>query len=160
LLERTGTVISGSSMLHLFQAKSAAITLRDMDIYATHEFEGEILSHLKEKEGYKEDLKTERKAEYNTSAIKRIYKLEKGKKKIDLIITEWASAIVPILQFHSTAVMNYMTARTFVSLYPKWTKDMKSLVNPRMYLHDSTNIQTVTALMKYVRHGFHVTAEP
>ncbi|KAG1875263.1 hypothetical protein C8R48DRAFT_543622, partial [Suillus tomentosus] len=148
------TVISGSSALHLFQAKSTAITLQDMDIYAMHEFEEKILSHLKEKEGYKEGLKTKRKAEYNTSAIKRIYILEKGKEKIDLIITEWVSAIVPILQFHSTAVMNYMMVHTFISLYPKWTKDMKSLVNPQMYLHDSTSIQMVTALMKYVRHGF------
>ncbi|KAG2047488.1 hypothetical protein BDR06DRAFT_897247, partial [Suillus hirtellus] len=160
LLERTGTVISGLSTLHLFQAESAAIRLQDMDIYATHEFEAEILSHLKEKEGYKEGQKTERRTEYDTSVIKRIYKLEKGKEKIDLIITEWVSAIVPILQFYSTAVMNYMMAHTFISLYPKWTKDMKSLVNPQMYLHDSTNIQMVTALMKYIRHAFCINAEP
>ncbi|KAG1838187.1 hypothetical protein DFJ58DRAFT_668491 [Suillus subalutaceus] len=159
LLERTGTIISGSSALHLFQAKSAAIALRDMDIYGTHEFEEEVLKHFKEKEGYEVTLISERKTEYS-STIKKVYKMQKEMQKVDLIITEWASAIVPILQYHSTAVMNYMTARTFVSLYPKWTNDMKSLVNPRMYLGDTANIRTVTALMKYVRHGFRVTAEP
>ncbi|KAG2037876.1 hypothetical protein BDR03DRAFT_982062 [Suillus americanus] len=86
--------------------------------------------------------------------------MEKETKKVDLIITEWASAIMPILQYHSMAVMNYMTARTFISLYPKWTKDMKSLVNPCMYLQDTTNIRTVEALMKYVGRRFNITAEP
>ncbi|KAG1884137.1 hypothetical protein F4604DRAFT_1538133, partial [Suillus subluteus] len=160
LLDRTGTVISGLSALHLFQAKSGAIAVKDMDIYATHEFEEEILNHFKEQEGYEVTLISHRKTEYDSSTVKKVYKMEKDTKKVDLITTEWASAIVPILQYHSMAVMNYMTAHTFVSQYPKWTKDMKSLVNPHMYLQDATNIQTVAALMKYIWRGFIVTAEP
>ncbi|KAG2028953.1 hypothetical protein BDR03DRAFT_824753, partial [Suillus americanus] len=154
------TMISRSSALHLFQAKSGAVAVKDMDIYATHEFEEEILNHFKTQEGYKVTLISHRKTEYDSSVVNKVYKMEKETKKVDLIITEWASTIMPILQYHSTAVMNYMTACTFISLYPKWIKDMKSLVNPRMYLQDTTNIRTVEALMKYVGRGFNITAEP
>ncbi|KAG2032553.1 hypothetical protein BDR03DRAFT_985605 [Suillus americanus] len=70
--------------------------------------------------------------------------MEKETKKVDLIITKWASAIMPILQYHSTAVMNYMTACTFLG----------------ESMHDATNIRTVEVLMKYVGHGFSITAEP
>ncbi|KAG1878820.1 hypothetical protein F4604DRAFT_1679708 [Suillus subluteus] len=45
----------------------------------------------------------------------------------------------------------YMTVRSFASLYPEWTKEMKNLVNPRMYLDGTTNVRTVTALIKYER---------
>ncbi|KAG2030226.1 hypothetical protein BDR03DRAFT_1017356 [Suillus americanus] len=117
LLDRTGTVISGSSALHLFQAKSGAVAVKDMDIYATHEFEEEMLNHFKTQEGYKVTLISHQKTEYDSSTVNKVYKMEKETKKVDLIITEWASAIMPILQYHSMAVMNYMTACTFVSLY-------------------------------------------
>ncbi|KAG2038930.1 hypothetical protein BDR03DRAFT_953141 [Suillus americanus] len=70
------------------------------------------------------------------------------------------SPIVPILQYHSTVVMNYMTARTFVSLYPEWIKEKKSLLNPAVCMDNKINLQTVLALMKYVRRGFYVSAEP
>ncbi|KAG2752531.1 hypothetical protein P692DRAFT_201663656, partial [Suillus brevipes Sb2] len=160
LMERTGTVISGSSALHLFQAKSKAVALQDLDIYVTREFEEIVLEHLKEVEGYKVKKTATRRIDYDSSAITKVHKLAHKKKKIDVIITDWASAIVPILQYHSTVVMNYITARTFVSLYPKWTNQMKSLVNPCIYMDDKSNLRTALALMKYIRRGFDVSAEP
>ncbi|KAG1780904.1 hypothetical protein EV702DRAFT_963291 [Suillus placidus] len=159
LLDTTGTVISSSSALHLFQAKVNALRLH-MDIYVTHKFEEEVMSYLKATEEYKVKHKSERKTEHDSSAIQKIFKLEKGDKKIDVIITDWASAIIPILQFHSTVVMNYITARTLVSLYPNWMKENRGLVNPCMYLDNTTNLRTVLALMKYVNRGFDLSAEP
>ncbi|KAG1784384.1 uncharacterized protein HD556DRAFT_1451823 [Suillus plorans] len=160
LLDRTGLVVSCSSALHLVQAKAMAVHLRDMDVYATIEFENIMMDHFKTTEGYKVMNKSSRKNEYDSSVVNEVYKLEKGEKKVDIIFTDWASAIVPILQYHSTAVMNYIMARSLVSLYPQWTTEKKSLVNPRLYFEDCTNIRSVRALMKYVRRGFHVTTEP
>ncbi|KAG1797051.1 uncharacterized protein HD556DRAFT_1306747 [Suillus plorans] len=53
VIECTGSIIAGSSALHLFQAKSEALALQDLDIYATQEFEETLLEHFKGKEGYK-----------------------------------------------------------------------------------------------------------
>lgn len=160
LLERTGTIISGSSALHLVQAKAGSVGLRDMDIYATLKFEDEVMDYLQAAEGYKVISKGGRKKGYDTSAVQKVSELNKEGKKIDIIITDWPNATMPILQCHSTAVMNYITAHSLVCLYPQWTKEKKSLVNPRMYLEDGTNVRGVMALMKYVRRGFQVTTEP
>jgi hypothetical protein len=46
------TDIGGLSVLHFFQAKSEALTLCDLDIYAAREFKEEVLEHLKVDEGY------------------------------------------------------------------------------------------------------------
>ncbi|KAG2121283.1 hypothetical protein DEU56DRAFT_760764 [Suillus clintonianus] len=160
LVERTRSVILGSSTLHLFQAKSDALGLQDLDVCAMQEFEEAMMSHFKDIEEYELMNTVVRKTEYDSSAIMKIVKLAKGKKKIDVIITDWASATIPILQYHSTAVMNYMTAHTLISLYPTWTADKKSLVNPAIYMDDRTNLHTVNVLMKYAHPVFHINAEP
>ncbi|KAG1890320.1 hypothetical protein F4604DRAFT_1567969, partial [Suillus subluteus] len=123
----------------------------DLDIYATEEFSEKVLNHFKDDEEYTVTNTVKWRRDYDGSAISRVHKLEKDDKMADIIITDWASAIIPILQYHSTVVMNYMTARTFVSLYPEWTKENKSLVNPAVYMGEKSNLQTVLAIMKYVR---------
>ncbi|KAG1836196.1 hypothetical protein DFJ58DRAFT_847082 [Suillus subalutaceus] len=160
LMERTGTVVSGSSALHLFQPKPNVLRLQDLDVYATEEFSQKVLNHFKDDEEYEVTNTVKWRRDYNSSAISRVHKLEKNGKLVDVIITNWASAIIPVLQYHSTIVMNYMTAHTFISLYPEWTKAGKSLVNPAVYMGEKSNLQTVLALMKYIRRGFYVSAEP
>ncbi|KAG2084535.1 uncharacterized protein F5147DRAFT_659799 [Suillus discolor] len=144
IMERTGSIIAGSSALHLFQAKSEALELQDLDVYAMQEFEGTLLEHFKDKEGYKGPKSIARKKEYDSSAITKVHKLQNGEKRVDIMITDWASAIVPIVQYHSTA----------------WTKDKKNLVNPITYMDDRNNISTILALMKYMQRGFRTSAEP
>ncbi|KAG2106629.1 uncharacterized protein F5147DRAFT_774908 [Suillus discolor] len=136
-----GTVISGSSALHLIQAKMEALPLRDLDLYTTHEFDEEVIKHMKE-EGYAVKHESERKTEYDGLAMKKIYKLTKNRCEVDIIITDWACAIVPIMQYHSTAVMNYMMAHSLMSLYPEWTKNWQSFVNPQMYLNKQRDTHT------------------
>ncbi|KAG0701023.1 hypothetical protein DFH29DRAFT_876203 [Suillus ampliporus] len=110
LIEQTGSVISG--------------------------IEEAVMRHFKDTEGYEVMNTVLRKKEYDSSAITKITKLAKGKNKIDVIITNWASAIVPILQYHSTAVMNYITAHSLISLYPTWTAEKKSLNKSAHGTHD------------------------
>jgi hypothetical protein len=160
VLDRTGTIVSGSSALTLVQAEAGAIMMGDMDVYATEMFEEEVMKYFKEKEGYLSIQDVVRKNQYDSSAISKIHKLMKGDKKIDLIITDWTSAIAPILQFHSTAVMNYITAQSVVCLYPRWTSAKMSFINPRLYLEGKTNLRTVEVLIKYIDRGFKISADP
>ncbi|KAG2345047.1 hypothetical protein BDR05DRAFT_860567, partial [Suillus weaverae] len=156
LLDHTATVISGSSVLSLVQAKHGAIIVCDMDVYTMEKFEGEVLKHFKEKEGYKSMQEVVKKTEYSSLAISKIVKLSKGEKEVDLIISDWSCSLAPILQFHTMAVMNYITACSIVCLYLWWTTANKSFINPQMYLKDMTHLHTVHVLMKYKRRGFQV----
>lgn len=98
--------------------------------------------------------------DYDSSAICKIYKLVRGERKVDIIITDWKCALAPILQFHSTAVMNYITARSIVCLYPHWATANKSFIHPRLYLEHMTHLRTVHILMKYKRRRFLLSADP
>ncbi|KAG1880092.1 hypothetical protein F4604DRAFT_1679204 [Suillus subluteus] len=160
LMDRTGTVLSGSCAVSLIQAERGAIVPRDMDVYTTVKFETEVVDHFKSKEGYECMKEIERKTEYDSSAILKIHKLEKGEKQVDIIVTHWKCALAPILQFHSTAVMNYVTAWSIVCLYPRWTTTNQSFINPHMYLENLTHLRTLHVLMKYRRRGFTVSADP
>jgi hypothetical protein len=159
LMDCTGTVLSGSCALSLIQAEQGALMTRDMDVYTTLKFEKEVVDHFKDKEGYECMKEIERKTEYNSSAIFRIHKLQRGEKQADIIVTHWKCALAPIFQFHSTAVMNYVTARSIACLYPRWTTKNKSFINPRMYLDNLTHLRTLHGLMKYRRRGFKMSAD-
>ncbi|KAG2148937.1 hypothetical protein DEU56DRAFT_712029, partial [Suillus clintonianus] len=160
VLDCTGSLVSGSSALCLVQAEAEAVMTQDLDFYVTEPFEAEVVKHFKENEGYVSKQDVVKKPEYDSSAISKIIKLAKGEKKVDIIITHWTCAITPILQFHSTAVMNYVTARSIVCLYPRWTTANMSFVNPQMYVCAKTNLRTVDVLMKYIRRGFKISADP
>lgn len=160
LLDRTGSVVSGSCALTLLQAEREAIVGCDMDVYTTEKFETEVLDHFKEREGYKCMEEVKKKTEYDSSAILKMHKLQNEDMEVDIIVTDWKCALAPVVQFHSTAVMNYITARSIVCLYPRWTTANKSLVNPRMYLENLTHLRTLHVLMKYRRRGFRVSADP
>ncbi|KAG1753296.1 hypothetical protein EDB19DRAFT_1627122 [Suillus lakei] len=159
VLDCTGSLVSGSSALSLVQAEAQAIMTQDMDFYVTEPFEAEVARHFKDKEGYVSKQDVKKKPEYDSSAISKIIKLAKGDKKIDVITTHWTCAIAPILQFHSTAVMNYITAQSIVCLYPRWTAASMSFVNLQMYLNAKTNLCMVEVLMKYIRRGFKISAD-
>ncbi|KAG2336175.1 hypothetical protein BDR05DRAFT_897091, partial [Suillus weaverae] len=49
------------------------------------------------------------KHQYETSVIAKIFKLETGEKKVDIIVTHWSYTIMPILEFHTTCIMNCIT---------------------------------------------------
>ncbi|KAG1839108.1 hypothetical protein DFJ58DRAFT_630013, partial [Suillus subalutaceus] len=133
---------------------------RDMDVYITEKFETEVLNHFKEKEGYECTQEMVTKTEYESSTICKIHKLVRGEKQVNVIVTDWRCALAPILQFHSTAVMNYITASSIVCLYPRWTTTNRSLIHPRIYLENLTHLSMLYVLMKYRRRGFKVSAEP
>ncbi|KAG2739183.1 hypothetical protein P692DRAFT_20756458 [Suillus brevipes Sb2] len=160
LLEFTGSVVSGSTALNLFMPKSQEFATHDIDLYATEKYEHVVVEYLKREEGYTVAHKISSNRGYDSSAIAKIYKLENGEKHMDIIITHWTCAIAPILQFHSTVVMNYITANSIVSMYSGWTCQRKGFIHPRLYMEGKTNPRTVDALMKYTGRSFKLYAEP
>lgn len=104
------TIISGSSALSLMQAEADALVVKDMDVYMTEQFEGAVVKHFKVNEKYNEVDEIVCKKEYDSSAISKIVILEKEEKKVDIIVSHWRCAIAPIIQFHLTSVMNYITS--------------------------------------------------
>ncbi|KAG1851155.1 hypothetical protein F4604DRAFT_1542189, partial [Suillus subluteus] len=133
---------------------------RDMDIYTTEKFETEVLDHLKNVEGYECTKEMVRKTDYGNTAIFKVHKLVRGELQVDIIITHWTCALAPILQFHSTTVMNYVTVCSIVCLYPHWTTVNKGFIHPQMYLENRTHLHTLYGLMKYKRQGFLLSANP
>ncbi|KAG2108802.1 hypothetical protein BD769DRAFT_1365826 [Suillus cothurnatus] len=160
VLECTGSVISGSSAVNLILPKSEEFKIDNMDIYTTEKYAEVVIEYLKKEESHEVNKRFKQKTEYDNNAIKRVVKLKNGKKKIDVMVTHWNCAIIPILQFHSTLVMNCVTAHTIVSMYPDWTCARKGFVHPQMYLNDKSNTHTVEALMKYTHRGFKLFSEP
>lgn len=79
---------------------------------------------------------------------------------MDIIVTHWSCAVAPIIQFHTTCVMNYITVKSLMCLYPKWTTAHKGFVNPRLYVDGKMNLRTVDMLMKYVGRGFNISTNP
>lgn len=68
-------------------------------------------------EGYKIINKSSQKGEYDSSAVTKVYKLKREGKKVDIIFTDRASVIVPILRYHLTVIRNYVTVCSLVYLY-------------------------------------------
>lgn len=59
--------------------------------------------------------------EEGAAYINSVTKLVKDRRKVDVIESAEKHAIAPITRFHSTLVMNYLTADSLVLLYPKLT---------------------------------------
>ena len=56
--------------------------------------------------------------------------------------------------FHSTAVMNFVTANGIFCAYPKLTLAYLSMVNPAPIYCDAFQLHTMDALRKYENRGF------
>ncbi|KIK22943.1 hypothetical protein PISMIDRAFT_47531, partial [Pisolithus microcarpus 441] len=55
---------------------------------------------------------------YANSKVASVIVISNGHTKIDIIISQTSAAISPIFQFHSTAVMNFVSADTIFCCYP------------------------------------------
>jgi hypothetical protein len=103
------------------------------------------------------DLEYER---YDNKHIDRIIRLRNGNKSIDLIISTSQYALLPILQFHSTEVMNFISVSGFASMYPRLTLCNRGLINPMVLENGKPSIRTDHAITKYENRGFIVQRGP
>lgn len=147
LMRETNTVVSGSTALAFALGQDWGS--KDLDLYTPFGTPcAKILKYLIKTEGYNLDLEREGEIlehEYFSPEtafhMRIVHKLKKTiypnddetaepqVRRIDLIESSSASAVVPIFRFHSTAVMNWIGADYLFMTYPKLTMNMKSLVN-------------------------------
>ncbi|TDL18182.1 hypothetical protein BD410DRAFT_753461, partial [Rickenella mellea] len=74
------------------------------------------------------------------------------KRSIDIIVSCDASPLSPIFQFHSTPVMNWITADAVCSAYPLYTFASRGIVNPLVLADDEYLPSSLRAIYKYRRH--------
>ena len=123
-------VISGSAALHFLLAlKSTPWHATDLDLYVPQSNASQFVTLLTQL-GYQVIHRT--KADhsfYSHSNILTVLSLSNGDRRIDLIVSKKQAAAAPIFQFHSTAVMNFVTRDKLFCAYPELTFRGLSLVN-------------------------------
>ncbi|KAF8421890.1 hypothetical protein L210DRAFT_3359757, partial [Boletus edulis BED1] len=88
------------------------------------------------------------------AAIRTISTFKKNDRKVDIIESSNSSAVTPILSFHLTALMNYVTPLSFFSAYAAHTSRRHAVVNPMIFDRGQLTLPTCLALAKYRDRGF------
>ncbi|KIM52124.1 hypothetical protein SCLCIDRAFT_141871 [Scleroderma citrinum Foug A] len=122
ILRTCDAVVSGSTALHyLLPLATTPWTLTDLDIYVPlrfcHQLENLLICHgyCIVKQGKHND------SLYSLSKIYMVMSFINNYKKIDVIVCKTDGAVLPIFQFHCTAVMDFITASSIYCAYPSLT---------------------------------------
>lgn len=86
--------------------------------------------------------------------IKQVMKMQKGDHSVNIIISWTTSPLSPIFHFHSTAVMNFISAYGFFSTYPKITNLHFSIINPVTFKRRAPSARILACFEKYTHWGF------
>lgn len=155
LMRLLGAVLSGSFALSfLARDDSCKFTPNDLDLYLPRKYVRRFALYLVEVEGYA--LLEKRKAPYGM-AHHIVIALGKGSSRIELIPSTSESALLPIANFWSTHVMNYISADTFCVAYPELTFNNRGVLSPVRLIdlrHTSSHI--ITLIQKYAARGFDI----
>ncbi|KAI5992236.1 hypothetical protein EDD15DRAFT_2368509 [Pisolithus albus] len=155
LLHTCDAVVSGSTALHvLLPVYGTAWAPGDLDIYVAPPTSQCLLQKLLF-EGYTtvKDVDLNEKG-YTYFKIARLFVLTKGHRHIDVIVSSTSCAISPILQFHSMAVMNFISADTIFCCYPTLTLRHLSMMNAAFLYFGASTGTVMEAVTKYQGRGF------
>ncbi|KIJ52200.1 hypothetical protein M422DRAFT_43558 [Sphaerobolus stellatus SS14] len=166
VMRRSGTVISGSTTLHLILGKPAWDS-KDIDFYTRRGYTHYIASFLL-RDGYRciwPAYRDPASALHSSPPgyrdmigdqyVHRILKFEKEDSdgrviSVDIIESTTASAIAPVTEFHCTALMNCISADSIICMYPKLTAAGLAVTQDR-------HAKDRDAWMnKYTRRGFRI----
>ncbi|KAI6006221.1 hypothetical protein F5J12DRAFT_721305 [Pisolithus orientalis] len=151
-------VVLGSTALHLLLLASHTYSTSwlptNLDIYVPFWLEN-LIACLLVGQGYclhkpaSVDV-----AVYAGTSIHSVCAFSKGHYKIDVIISANAASIAPVFQFHTTAVMNCVSADHIFCAYPALTMWAHSHVNPMLLYNGGLHCKATAPLWKYMSHGF------
>jgi hypothetical protein len=170
-------VVSGSMALHFMLSCSLTGVEggetwgpADMDIYEPNDEDKHsgVVKYLIVEEGYKEvQCKVSALGDgYNLHPqIKKVTRLVRGRRVVDVINTTSPDAIAAIVGFHSTPVINWISGDGVFCAYPQLLSKRRGLVNPMgLTLPDFTpklppaNVRA--CLKKYFDRGFDIRRNP
>lgn len=150
-LQQTQSVVSGSCALLVILPWS--FTPNDMDIYVPSVHAPRLLHLLSTRFGYVLDDDS---TDYpGTVGMIAVYTLSNGHRFIQVISTISENPLKSLYKFHSTIVMNFVSARGICCAYPRLTSQRRGLKN--RYAITSSPQPSVLILAcfdKYQRRGF------
>ncbi|KAF6747329.1 hypothetical protein DFP72DRAFT_1149371 [Ephemerocybe angulata] len=164
-MAETNTVLSGSGALEIILPGTC--TPGDLDFYCPRD-EGRALAFYLEENGFKkydfEGTSIERRRKEgeddhepydNRNGIKSVIRLRHAthKSKIHIIESVSLSPLVPLFFFHSTVVMNFVSATAAVCFYPELTFHRQGLLN---FSWSGADLKNRTAVQKYEERGFQI----
>ncbi|KAG8907533.1 hypothetical protein FRB99_003690 [Tulasnella sp. 403] len=161
MMRRTGALVSGSTTLHYLCGDGESWSLNDLDVYVG---DGpayrDLIQYLLESEGYTLDMSPSLRYTYGYPFkgflnIHHLSKVKAGKTvSIDVIQSLTDEAVEPILRFHSTLVMNWLSCNS-VSIRFAGTLHRQGELSPYGVIWDR---DVVTHWRKkYQSQGFVVT---
>lgn len=129
------SIISGSSVFLFLNpdvAESWPYPPRNLDIYTPVSEHVPMVMHLATIEQYTVIEYRVLNSDYlGRRGIRVITKLSKGDQFIDVVASATESAIFPMFFFHSTLVMNFLTADSIFCAYPSLTLGGRGLIQSR-----------------------------
>jgi len=157
VLEACDAVVSGSTALHfLLPIVSTPWSPTDLDIYVPFRCQLQLSNLLKQR-GYhleKKRKSNESRSFYSGSKIFAVLTFTKAHNKIDVVVSTSDCAVLPVFQFHCTAVMNFITPNSIFYAYPSLTFQSLSMMNGSPLYNGSFSPLGVKALIKYKKRGF------
>ncbi|KAJ7715755.1 hypothetical protein B0H16DRAFT_1238993, partial [Mycena metata] len=154
MLRTTRGVVSGSAAL--LMVSDLSFEPGDLDIYVPASQDQTALALADKRLGY--DLKRSSARTYgNNMEIKRVHVLMKGRKKLNIITTKGENAVAAIYNFHSTVVMNVLTASGLYCAYPTLTLERRGVANLPALLRDAMAYRkTRECYEKYRQRGISI----
>jgi hypothetical protein len=174
MLKITRSIISGSAVL--LMVSDLDFEPGDLDIYSPTSQIETVLAMVEKTLGFKRRRSTA--LTYDTQThIKRVYHLEKGQKQMNVMVIRGEDPTIAIFQFHSTVVMNYLTAFGLYCAYPALTLGNRGVANLSAILRNPSSRERilrcfdkyrargveiendVTIFPEFAHHVCHVAAE-
>ena len=145
MLDVHHAVISESTALWVFQP-SMDWTPNDMDLYVPclrvqgilHCLRGIGFVSVKRPDAIAHNSRYDKKR-----AVASVAKVTNGDVTIDVVESKSPSLFVPIFEFHMTAVMNFISADRFFSVYPSLTTKKRALMNPMRLYNEHPSAKTI-----------------
>ncbi|KAH7905652.1 hypothetical protein BJ138DRAFT_1017424 [Hygrophoropsis aurantiaca] len=160
MLRTHSSVVSGSVALHYFDP-SERWRPDDMDIYVPAGRRKRVLLFLETAGYYTVDRGRAIKPDYGDNCgVISVTTVCNGDKTIDVISSCSHISIAPIVRFHLSAVMNFLSADGFFCAYPSLTAERRAICNSTPFGHGQPSPSTVHAYVKYAHRGYTLRRSP
>lgn len=147
----TRSIIAGSTVLPTIV--NTNFTPGDLDVYVLESGEIRIIDFLRYDMEFNAD-RTQSSAYSDVFPVLRVHWLVKGDHVVNVIVVPGDNAAISIFHFHSTVVMNFISANGVYCAYPDLTLNKRFYPNANLILADGSRQRTSRALAKYFERGF------
>lgn len=165
MLQHTGSVISGSvALLALFPGTRAGIDFvpGDVDFYVPSSHKSAVLNFFVNTTSYRSVTTDD--TSYNPSGgIQEVLLLHDGvSRSVNIIVAIGDNALVPIIQFHSTFLMNWISHGGLTCTYRKMTFNQTGVIRAKYFPLDdpADRDNSKRVLEKYILRSMNVVVDP